>query len=256
MKKIQFDGVAIPNPCEMAIGVVLIENDNIITKISKKLPNNGTNNIAEYTALLTGIFKALELGWKKVSIEGDSKLVVNQINGTWRINKAHLENLYNKVINELSKFESYTLKWIPREKNFIADELASKALGHKEDPYHYLKIKNNEIYKKEDVDIKCPKCQKDCEFKWQQFKNGSKHIRQECPIHGYIRYAPKVEPYLEKANRTSDNKTIKNKFLTTLYEYCQNCKEAYRCKLEEDGFIELCPFNVSNNSKTEIHKKI
>jgi ribonuclease HI len=249
MKKIQFDGAAIPNPGKMAIGVVLLENDNIITKISKKLPNNGTNNVAEYSALLTGISKAIELGWDKVSIEGDSKLVVNQINGTWRINKAHLKSLYNQIISELSKFESYTIKWIPREKNFVADELASKALGYEEDPYHFLKIKNENIVEKEDIGIKCPKCQKDCDFKWQQFKDGSKHIRQECPIHGYIRFAPKVEPYLEKAKQRNDNITQK-KLLTTLYEYCQNCKEAYRCKLEEDGFMELCPFDVSNNSKT------
>jgi len=39
----------------------------------------------------------------------------------------------------LLKFESYTINWIPREKNSIADELASKALGYKEDPYHYPK---------------------------------------------------------------------------------------------------------------------
>lgn len=247
MKKIQFDGAAIPNPGEMAIGVVLIENNNIIAKISNKLPNNGTNNIAEYTALLTGIFKALELGWKKVSIEGDSKLVINQVKGTWKINKPHLENLCNKVTNELSKFDSYTINWIPREKNSVADELASKALEYEEDLCHLSKINNNKIYAKNDIGIKCPKCQKDCEFKWQQFKNGSKHIRQECPIHGYIRYAPQVEPYLEKAHQASDS-FIQKKLLKTAHEYCQNCEEAYRCKLEEDGFIELCPFKAENNS--------
>jgi ribonuclease HI len=68
MKKIQFDGAAIPNPGEMGIGVVLLENSTIITTISKKLPTIGTNNIAEYTALRTGISKALELGWKHVVI--------------------------------------------------------------------------------------------------------------------------------------------------------------------------------------------
>lgn len=99
MRKIQFDGCAIPNPGDMGIGVVLIDNSNVIT-ISKKLPDKGTNNIAEYTALLTGILKALELGWKEASIEGDSKLVINQINGTWHINKKHLENLRNQVVKE------------------------------------------------------------------------------------------------------------------------------------------------------------
>jgi len=218
MKKIQFDGAAIPNPGEMGIGVVLIEKSNIITKISKKLPNYGTNNIAEYTALLTGISKALELGWKHVMIEGDSKLVINQVEGTWKINKEHLKSLHAQVVKELSKFDSYTLNWVPREKNSIADELASKALGYDEDPYHHAEIKNKATgYKKDQkneisIDIKCPKCERDCIFKWQEFKNGSRHIRQECPVHGFIRYASQIEPYLTIANQTRDKTTQKKLF--------------------------------------------
>jgi len=218
MKKIQFDGAAIPNPGEMGIGVVLIEKSNIITKISKKLPNYGTNNIAEYTALLTGISKALELGWKHVMIEGDSKLVINQVKGAWKINKEHLKSLYAQVVKELSKFDSYTINWVPREKNSIADELVSKALGYDEDPYHHAEIKNKATgYKKDQkneisIDIKCPKCKRDCIFKWQEFKNGSRHIRQECPVHGFIRYAPQIEPYLTIANQTRDKTTQKKLF--------------------------------------------
>jgi len=211
MRKIQFDGGAIPNPGDMGIGVVLIENSNIITTISKKLPDKGTNNIAEYTALLAGILKALELGWKEVSIEGDSELVINQVNGTWSIKKEHLENLYNQVVKELSNFDSYTINWIPRENNSIADKLASNALGYIEDPHGAIKNYYNSYNpNKDNVDIKCPKCKRDCEFKWQQFKNGTRHIRQECPIHGYIRYAPKIEPYIIIANQGKE-KTFQKK---------------------------------------------
>ena len=216
MKKIQFDGAAIPNPGKMGIGVVLIENNNIITKISKKLSNNGTNNIAEYTALLTGISKALELGWKKVMIEGDSKLVINQVKGAWKINKEHLKSLYAQVIKELSEFDSYTINWIPREKNSVADKLASKALGHEEDIYHHTELKNNAAgYGKVQtagIDLKCPKCRGDCIFEWQEFKDGSRHIRQECPVHGFIRYAAQIEPHLTIANQKED-KTIQKKLL-------------------------------------------
>jgi len=214
MKKIQFDGAAIPNPGEMGIGIVLIENNNIISEISQKLPNIGTNNIAEYTALLTGISNALELGWKHVMIEGDSELVINQVNGAWNINKEDLKSLYARVAKELSKFDSYTINWIPREKNSIADELASKALGYDEDPYHHTGIKNKTTgYEKDqenEINIKCPKCERDCIFKWQEFKNGLRHISQECPAHKFIRYAPQVEPYLTIANQTRDQ-TIQKK---------------------------------------------
>lgn len=143
MRKIQFDGCAFPNPGNMGIGVVLIENGNIITTISKKLPGKGTNNIAEYTALLTGILKALDLGWKEISVEGDSKLVINQVNGIWSIKKEHLIDLYNQVVKELSNFDSYTINWTPRENNSIADKLATKALGYEEDPYSAI----NKSYK-------------------------------------------------------------------------------------------------------------
>ena len=210
MKKIQFDGAAIPNPGEMGIGVVLLENSTIITTISRKLPTIGTNNIAEYTALLTGITKALELGWKHVVIEGDSKLVVNQVNGTWKVNKEHLESLCAKVVKDLSKFGSYTISWIPRDKNTIADKLASKALGHDEDLYHHKGITNKakgfvqDSKNETNIDITCPQCKRECIFKWQVFKNGSRHIRQECLVHGYIRYTPQIEPYITLANKNSN----------------------------------------------------
>ncbi len=209
MKKIQFDGAAIPNPGDMGIGAVLIENKRIIAKISTKLPDKGTNNIAEYTALLTGITKALELGWKQVIIEGDSKLVINQVKGAWKINKEHLKRLHARVIKELSKFDSYAINWIPRKKNSVADELASKALGHKEDKYHPAETEIKEATKIK-IETKCPKCNGDCIFKWQEFNDGSRHIRQECPVHGFIGYAPKIEPYLTIVTQAK-KKTIQKK---------------------------------------------
>ena len=176
----------------------------------------GTNNVAEYSALLSGIDKALELGWKHVVIEGDSNLVVNQINGTWNVNKEHLQRLCTQVLKHLPEFDSYTINWIPRKDNSIADKLASKALGYKEDPYHFKAIKNkrtsHEINQNKELnlEISCPKCKRDCVFRWQEFRSGSRHIRQECPVHGYIKYAPQIEPYLTLVEQKK-NKTIQKK---------------------------------------------
>ncbi len=211
MKKIQFDGAAIPNPGEMGIGVVLIEDKDIITEIAKKLPDKGTNNIAEYTALLTGISAASELGWKEVLIEGDSKLVINQVKGAWKINKTHLKRLHAQVVKELSKFDSYALNWIPREKNSVADELASKALKQDEDLYHHSETKIKEVTKNGmNIGLKCPNCKGACVFKWQEFNDGSRHIHQECPVHGFIRYAPQIEPYITLTHQMKP-KTIQEK---------------------------------------------
>jgi ribonuclease HI len=137
VNRIQFDGAAIPNPGQMGIGVVLIQDNLIIREISRKLPDVGTNNIAEYVALNIGIQAALELDWKHVIIEGDSKLVINQLNGIWRVRQNHLKKLHSEVSKNLANFESFSIKWIPREQNSRADVLASKALGHMEDPYHF-----------------------------------------------------------------------------------------------------------------------
>ena len=211
MRKIQFDGAAVPNPGNIGIGVVLIENNSIIEKISQKLPDIGTNNVAEYTALLRGINKALELGWSNVIIEGDSMLVINQVNGKWKIHKDHLRILCSNVQKELLNFGSYKLNWIPREKNSIADELAVKAIGFTEDPYHNYNQRDNFNQKNlkikiDEPEITGPLCNNECIFSWQEFKNGTRHIRQECPVHGHIRYVPKNDFFTNLADKKRDKK--------------------------------------------------
>lgn len=203
MKKIRFDGGAVPNPGEMGIGIVLIENGKVIKKISEKLDGTGTNNIAEYTALSKGISKALELGWTDVVIEGDSELVINQVNGEWKVNDEKLKPLHKKVKDKLSNFDSCELRHVPREDNSLADELASKALGYTESPQYPKISKSNEI-----VGTKCPKCKMECKFKWQEFKNGTEHIRMECSRHGFVKYAPKEEPFISKANAKDIQKKL------------------------------------------------
>ncbi|NYT01393.1 MAG: ribonuclease HI family protein [Methanosarcinales archaeon] len=203
MNRIQFDGAAIPNPGRMGIGAVLLQDDRIVDQISRELPGVGTNNTAEYSALLAGLDRARELGWRQVAIEGDSKLVVNQVSGRWRINHEHLKKLQATVLERLSGFDSYQIKWVPREKNALADELASQILGHQEDPYHRGPVVGRPAAGaggpgaagKAEGD-KCPQCGAACTFQWQVFKNGSRHIRQQCPEHGFIRFAPREEPFL------------------------------------------------------------
>lgn len=196
MKKIRFDGGAVPNPGKMGIGTVLIENNKVIKKISEKLEGTGTNNVAEYTALSKGISIALGLGWTDVIIEGDSKLVINQVSGKWIVNDEKLKLLHKKVREKLSNFNSYKLRHIPREDNSLADELASSALEDAENPENQKISKPDEI-----VGTKCPKCKSECKFKWQRFKNGTEHIRMECSRHGFLKYAPKEEPFISRANK-------------------------------------------------------
>jgi len=207
MNKIQFDGAAIPNPGRMGIGAVLLQDDRIVDQISRKLPGVGTNNIAEYSALLAALDRASELGWRRVVIEGDSRLVVNQVSGRWRINQEHLKRLQVMVLKRLDAFDFYQINWIPREKNALADELSSRVLGPLEETFHHgpavespsagSGIQRAAIVQGD----KCPHCGASCTFQWQVFKNGSRHLRQQCPEHGFIRFAPREEPFLTLAAR-------------------------------------------------------
>ncbi len=52
-----------------------------------------TNNEAEYTGLIIGLEKAIEQGIQELEVYGDSNLVVNQVNGFWRIKQSHLRPL-------------------------------------------------------------------------------------------------------------------------------------------------------------------
>ena len=55
-----------------------------------------TNNYAEYTALLFGIERVVELGIKDIHVEVDSQLVINQLNGIYKINSHNIIDIYNK----------------------------------------------------------------------------------------------------------------------------------------------------------------
>ena len=73
-------------------------------------------------------------GWTDILVQGDSKLVVNQVAGSWKVNKDNLKPLNAEAKSLLSKFLSVKVEWIPREKNARADAAASRALGFDEDP--------------------------------------------------------------------------------------------------------------------------
>ena len=193
MKKIQFDGASKGNPGPMGIGVVLFDDARIVGTISERLANNGTNNIAEYTALLRGIKKARELGWKKFSIEGDSELVIKQVKGIYRVRTQHLKELYNQVKQELAKIDSYDIRWIPRERNAEADRLSKEA----------LESGKRSGGKKELIGTRCSICSSECDFTWKVFKNKTRHIRADCPKCGFIQWAPKEELYVTKADAGS-----------------------------------------------------
>jgi ribonuclease HI len=124
-----FDGAAINNPGPAGIGyVILNDNNEIIWKHSEAI-GIATNNEAEYQALIVLAKKLVDKKIDNVVIYGDSQLVVNQVNGKWRINHQHLFKLHREVCNILSEINNWQLHWVPRDKNSLADNLSKKALA-------------------------------------------------------------------------------------------------------------------------------
>jgi ribonuclease HI len=200
LKIIQFDGIAIPNPGVRGIGVIFIDNGAVVDEISKKIEGLGTNNEAEYMAVIEGLQHAFNLGWKDFCIQGDSQLVINQLKGLWAVKADNLKRLNILAKEIIKKFDNIKLEWIKREMNSKADEMASKALGYIEDPYHD-KVTIKPTDKTNDTDFLCPKCKRECKFEWQTFKNETRHIRQSCPVCGFVKYAPKVQSFIEIIKR-------------------------------------------------------
>ncbi|KXZ52094.1 hypothetical protein GPECTOR_10g1117 [Gonium pectorale] len=128
--QLEFDGAARGNPGEAGCGAVLRrESDGVVAcRLRKYMGSPFTNNEAEYTALLEGLKMASRLGVRRLEIRGDSKLVVQQVLGQWRINKDHLATLCSKVQDELRQFAYTNVKHIPREWNSDADKLSNDAI--------------------------------------------------------------------------------------------------------------------------------
>jgi ribonuclease HI len=82
-----------------------------------------THNVAEYYAVLKAIRYAIENGASHLLIKSDSRIVVNQINGGFRVTKPHLAELLEQVRRATEDALDFQIEWIPRKENKAADAL-------------------------------------------------------------------------------------------------------------------------------------
>lgn len=87
-----------------------------------------TNNVAEYTALLTALAEAQTMQIGQLSVFSDSELMVRQMNGEYRVRDEKLIPLYEKARQLASKLKKVTYTHVPRGRNKIADQLANQAI--------------------------------------------------------------------------------------------------------------------------------
>lgn len=133
---IRTDGASRDNPGPASAGAVLIDaarpdaasvDAPPLSVVSRPLGIQ-TNNVAEYTALLLALREAQRLGATEIDLRLDSKLIVEQLHGRWRVKDAKLRPLWAEARELLGGFERWGATHEPRATNKAADALANLAL--------------------------------------------------------------------------------------------------------------------------------
>jgi len=130
------DGACKGNPGPASIGIAIYKGNSLLKEYSEEI-GKATNNIAEYTAVLFALKKIRALYGKKealkseIIIKSDSKLLVEQLNGRFKLKNKKIQELFIEVWNLRLDFKKVSFENIPREENKQADSLANKALEGK-----------------------------------------------------------------------------------------------------------------------------
>ena len=128
------DGASRGNPGPAGIGVLLCAPDGKELEAWGAAIGRATSNVAEYSALLAGLTRALEVGIKEVEVLSDSELLVKQLTGAYRVKAPGLKELHARVQELLGRFDSWTARHVSREDNRRADKLASDAVRKQSPP--------------------------------------------------------------------------------------------------------------------------
>ena len=129
---VNVDGGSRGNPGPAAIAAVASDGKGQILAQRSELIGEATNNVAEYRALLLGIELAKELRADESEFVADSKLIVEQVRGNWKVKQDHLRPLHTKVRDALRGLESWSIRHVKRDENTRADELLNEALDSRQ----------------------------------------------------------------------------------------------------------------------------
>ncbi|MGB3332011.1 MAG: bifunctional RNase H/acid phosphatase [Mycobacterium sp.] len=126
---VEADGGSRGNPGPAGYGAVVWSADRTsVLAEAKEAIGVATNNVAEYRGLVAGLTEAARLGAAEVGVFMDSKLVVEQMAGRWKVKHPDLITLHRQARELASRFDHVRYSWIPREKNSHADRLANEAM--------------------------------------------------------------------------------------------------------------------------------
>jgi ribonuclease H / adenosylcobalamin/alpha-ribazole phosphatase len=126
--KLSTDGGARGNPGPAAYGYVLEDEDGTVLAAHGERIGIATNNVAEYSGLIAGLEKALELGLDEVEVVSDSELMVKQMRGEYRVKNEALQELWSRARRLAGQVGSVGYTAVRREHNKLADTLVNEAL--------------------------------------------------------------------------------------------------------------------------------
>ena len=113
------------------MGVVIEDDQGLRLRGLHRYIGTATNNEAEYQALIEGLKAVREWKPDRLEVYLDSKLVVEQINGRYRVKKPELQPLHKLAKELLDGFGEVSISHVERERNKGADALANRALDER-----------------------------------------------------------------------------------------------------------------------------
>ena len=122
------DGAARGNPGPAGLGMVLEDDQGMRLWGGHRYVGTATNNRAEYLALIDGLSKAAEWRPDRLDVYLDSRLVVEQVAGRYKVRDPGLQPLHRQVQALLGQFPRVSVSHVPRERNRGADALANRAI--------------------------------------------------------------------------------------------------------------------------------
>lgn len=126
---VEADGGSRGNPGPAGYGSVVFDaGRGRVLAERREFLGVATNNVAEYRGLVAGLTAARELGAREVDVRMDSKLVVEQMSGRWKVKHPDMIPLAQRARDLAGSFDRVTYTWIPRSENSHADRLANEAM--------------------------------------------------------------------------------------------------------------------------------
>lgn len=185
---VRVDGSCIPNPGKMAVGVVVYQDGELLKKVNE-IVGIGTNNIAEYQAVIRGLEEVKDRPADTIEFYCDSQLLVKQLNRQYKVKSHKIVPLYQKIQELLRQIKAPVFFiWNRREENRLADHLARKLLIKEEQNKRIIAsnelivsqegnrflVKSQKSEKIYHVNLQIPEC--DC----YDFQNHCRQWNLEC----------------------------------------------------------------------------